>query len=103
MSKENTLPLRLVPVVVWLYLILTHATSAFSLPLTHQRSSSRLQHPGYSPSASAFSLPVITTIPDLTISEFNSWRTNLRKQYNFIRFKILERYIKLENRNYIID
>jgi hypothetical protein len=29
--------------------------------------------------------------------------TNLRKQSNFIWFKILERYIKLENINYIID
>jgi hypothetical protein len=53
---------------------------------------------GYNPLALAFSLPVSTTI-----SEFNSWITNLRKQSNFIRFKILECYIKLENRNYIID
>jgi hypothetical protein len=50
---------------------------------------------------SAFSLPVSNTISDLTILEFNSWTTNLRKQSNFIRFKILEPYIKLENRNYI--
>jgi hypothetical protein len=90
--------LRLVPLVVRLYLTLAHTTSAFSLPLTHYGSSSRLQLPGYNPSASTFSLPVSTTI-----SEFNSWTTNLRKQSNFIRFKILEWYIKLENRNYIID
>jgi hypothetical protein len=31
-------------VVAMLYLNLTHATSAFSLPLAHQRSNSRLQH-----------------------------------------------------------
>jgi hypothetical protein len=74
-----------------------------SLSLTHYGSSSRLQLLGYSPSISAFSLPVSTTIPDLTILEFNSWTTNLRKKSNFIRFKILERYKKLENRNYIID
>jgi hypothetical protein len=35
--------IRLVPVVVWLYLTLTHAMSAFSLPLTHYGSSSSLQ------------------------------------------------------------
>jgi hypothetical protein len=90
-------------VVALLYLNLTHATSAFSLPLTHYGSSNRLHLPGYTPSASAFSLQVSTTIPDLTILEFNLCPTNLRKQSNFIRFKILERYIKLENRNYIID
>jgi hypothetical protein len=32
-------------VVVSLYLNLAHTTSAFSFPLAHQRSSSRLQHP----------------------------------------------------------
>jgi hypothetical protein len=37
-----SIPLRLIPVVVSLYLNLTHPTSAFSL--THQCSSSRLQH-----------------------------------------------------------
>jgi hypothetical protein len=36
-------------------------------------------------------------------SEFNLWIMNFKKQYKFIQFKILERYIKLENRNYIID
>jgi hypothetical protein len=77
--------------------------SAFSLSLTQHGSSSRLQHPGYNPSASAFSLSVSTTILDLTILEFNLWTTNLRKKSNFIKFKILERYIKLETRNYIID
>jgi hypothetical protein len=41
--------------------------SFFSLshPLAFQ-----LQHPGYNPSASAFSLPFSTTISDLTILEF---------------------------------
>jgi hypothetical protein len=34
---------------------------------------------GYSPSASVFSLSVSTSIPDLTISEFISWTTNLKK------------------------
>jgi hypothetical protein len=58
---------------------------------------------GYSLLASAFSLSVSTIIPDLIISKFNSWITNLRKQSNFVRFKILERYIKLKNRNYIIN
>jgi hypothetical protein len=95
--------IRLVPVVVWLYLTAVHTMPAFSLSLAHQHSSSRLQHPDYSPLASALSFIVSTTILDLTISKFNSWTTNLRKQYNFIRFKILERYIKLKNRNYIID
>jgi hypothetical protein len=72
-------------VVVWLYLTFVHVTSVFSFPLgypnllgnkrlgcglAHQRSSSRLQHSGYSPSASAFSLLIITTIPDFTILEF---------------------------------
>jgi hypothetical protein len=76
---------KLVLVVVWLYLTLIRTTSAFSLPLAHYGSNSRLQLPDYSPSASAFSLPVSTTI-----LEFNSWTTNLRKQSNFIRFKILE-------------
>jgi hypothetical protein len=52
---------------------------------------------------SAFSLPISTTIPDLTISEFILWTMNLRKHTNFIRLQILKRYIKLENRNYIID
>jgi hypothetical protein len=94
---------RLVPLIIWSYLTLTHVTPGFSLPLIHQCSSNRLQHPGYILSVSVFSLSVSTTIPDLTILEFNSWTTNLRKQSNFIRFKILEQYIKLENRNYIID
>jgi hypothetical protein len=66
-------------------------------------SSNRLQFSGYRLSASAFSLTVSTIILDLIISEFNLWTTNLRKQSNFIRFKILELYKKLENRNYIID
>jgi hypothetical protein len=52
---------------------------------------------------SAFSLPISIIILDLTISKFISWTTNLRKHTNFIRFQILKRYIKLENRNYIID
>jgi hypothetical protein len=52
---------------------------------------------------SVLSLPISTTIPDLTISEFISWTTNLRKHTNFIRLQFLKRYIKLENRNYIID
>jgi hypothetical protein len=76
--------IRLVLVVIWLYLTLIYVTSAFSLLLAHYYFSSRLQLSGYSPSASAFSLPVSTTILDLTISEFNLWTTNLRKQYNFI-------------------
>jgi hypothetical protein len=67
-------------VVSGLYLILAHATSAFSLPLTHYGSSSRVQLSGYSPLALAFSLPVSTTILDLTISKFISRTTNLRKQ-----------------------
>jgi hypothetical protein len=71
---------RLVPVVVWLYLTLVHAMSAFSLSLAHQRSSSRLQHSSYNPSASAFSFPVSTTIPNLTILEFIFWTIKLRKQ-----------------------
>jgi hypothetical protein len=33
--------------IVWLYLTLAHAMSAFSLPLTHHGSSSRLQHPAH--------------------------------------------------------
>jgi hypothetical protein len=40
--------IRLVPVVGCLYLCLNHATSAFSFPLDHQCSSSRLQHPAHS-------------------------------------------------------
>jgi hypothetical protein len=76
--------IRLVLVVIWLYLTLIYVTSAFSLLLAHYYFSSRLQLSGYSSSASAFSLPVSTTISDLTISEFNLWTTNLRKQYNFI-------------------
>jgi hypothetical protein len=63
-----------------MYLTLAHAMLAFSLSLTLQRSSSRLQHPGYSPSASAFSLRVSITIPDLTILEFIFCTTKLRKQ-----------------------
>jgi hypothetical protein len=61
----------LVPVVVWLYLTFAHVTPAFSQPLAYYGSSSRLQYSGYSPSTSAFSLSVSTTIPALTISEFN--------------------------------
>jgi hypothetical protein len=77
---KATLRIRLVPVVVCLYLTLTHATSVFSPPLVQHNSTSRLQHPGYNPSASTISLLVSTTITDLTISEF-IWRTmNLRKQ-----------------------
>jgi hypothetical protein len=70
----------MVPVVTWLYLTLAHAMLAFSLLLAHQLSSSRLQHPCYIPSASAFSLPVSTTISDLTFLEFIFWTTKLRKQ-----------------------
>jgi hypothetical protein len=40
--------IRLVLVVTWLYLLLAHATSAFSLPLAHHGSSSRLQLPAHS-------------------------------------------------------
>jgi hypothetical protein len=39
--------IRLVPVVIWLYLTLAHATLAFSLPLIHYVSSSRLQLPAH--------------------------------------------------------
>jgi hypothetical protein len=60
-----------------MYLTLAHVSF---LPLAHQRSSSRLHHPAYSPSASAFSLLVSTTIPDLTILEFMFWTTKFRKQ-----------------------
>jgi hypothetical protein len=74
------LSIRLVFVVVGLYLILIHAMSVFSLPLTHYGFSSRLQLSGYSQLASAFSLPVSIIILNLTISEFISWTTNLRKQ-----------------------
>jgi hypothetical protein len=67
---ENSNPVRLVSVVVRLYLNLTHITSAFSFPLTHERSSSRLQRiQPTSTSASvisAFFVPVSTTILDLT-------------------------------------
>jgi hypothetical protein len=44
----NSGGLRLVLVVAKLYLNLTHAASTFSLLLTHQRSSSRLQHLAHS-------------------------------------------------------
>jgi hypothetical protein len=74
LAESAALPIRLVPVVVWLYLTLVHVTSALSLPLTHQRSSSKLQHSGYSPSTSAFSLLISTTIPDFTILEFIFWQ-----------------------------
>jgi hypothetical protein len=66
--------------IVWLYLTLVHITSAFSLFIVMHGSSSMLQHPGYSRSVSVFSLTVNTTISDLTISEFISRTTNLRKQ-----------------------
>jgi hypothetical protein len=69
-KKERGVTVRLVPVIVCLYLTLIHATSVFSIPLAHQRYSSMLQHPGYSPSVSAFSLTVSTTILDLIIFEF---------------------------------
>jgi hypothetical protein len=36
-------PIRLVPVVVWLYLTLVYVTTAFSLHLDHHGYSSRLQ------------------------------------------------------------
>jgi hypothetical protein len=72
--------IRLVPVVTGLYLTLIHTTSAFSLALADYGFSSRLQLSDYSPSTSTFSLPVSTTIPDLTISKFILWITNLRKQ-----------------------
>jgi hypothetical protein len=42
------LPLRLVSVVASLYLATVHTTSAFSPPLVHQRSSSRLQYLAHS-------------------------------------------------------
>jgi hypothetical protein len=38
-----------------------------------------------------------------TISEFILWITNLRKRTNFIQLQILKQYIKLEDRNFIID
>jgi hypothetical protein len=38
----------------------------------------------------AFPLQVSTTIPNLTISEFISWTTNLRKHTNFIQLQILK-------------
>jgi hypothetical protein len=47
-----------------------HVMSAFCLPLAHLRCSSRLRHPGYSSSASAFSLPIDTIISDFTILKF---------------------------------
>jgi hypothetical protein len=52
---------------------------------------------------SVFSLPVSTTIPDLTISEFISWTTNLRKQ---IELRLQTHYIIIKitthtNSNYI--
>jgi hypothetical protein len=43
-------------------------------------------------SASVFSLPINTTISDLTILEFISWTMNLRKHTNFIRLQNLNRY-----------
>jgi hypothetical protein len=50
-------------------------------PTTVPAAGCTFQPTGTSVSAtSAFSLLVSTTIPDLTISEFNSWTTNLRKQ-----------------------
>jgi hypothetical protein len=55
--------------------LMSHQFSLFLSP-----TSSRLEHPDYSSSASDFSLPVSTLIPDLTILEFISWTTNLRKQ-----------------------
>jgi cation transporter-like permease len=80
---------RLISVVDWLYFILTHVTSAFSLSLVHYGFSSRLQHLGYSPSASVFSLPVNTTISDLIILEFIFWTTKLRKQlYKNVKYDI---------------
>jgi hypothetical protein len=54
--------------------------AAFSLPFSHQRFNNMLHYPSYSSSASAFSLLVSTLISDLTILEFISWTTNLRKQ-----------------------
>jgi hypothetical protein len=81
-DKDNIIweAFRLAPVVAGLYITLAHTTSAFSLPLNHYGSSSRLQLLGYSSSISVFSLSVSTTIPDLTISEFISQTMNLRKQ-----------------------
>jgi hypothetical protein len=76
--------IRLVPVVVWLYLILAHAMSAFSLPLVHHDSNNRLQHPAHihiSIRHIRLSIAVSTTIPDLTILEFIFWTIKLRKQW----------------------
>jgi hypothetical protein len=56
-----------------------HVKSAFSLPLTHQRSSNMLQHPAYNPSASVFSFLISTTVPGFNILEFIFWTTNLTK------------------------
>jgi hypothetical protein len=56
--------LRLVSVVVKLYLNSVHAMSAFSIPLTHQRSSSRLRH------------LVHTYISLLSISQHHHFRLN---------------------------
>jgi hypothetical protein len=47
---------------------------------------------------SAFSLPVSTTIPNLTISDNEFWKT-----YELYSVANLETYRKLINRNYIID
>jgi hypothetical protein len=56
--------IRLVPVVIWLYLTFVHAASVFSLPIS-------------------------TTITDLTILEFIFWTTKLRKQlYKNLKYDI---------------
>jgi hypothetical protein len=47
-TGHETCSFRLVSVVTWLYLTLTHTTSAFFIPLTQHGSSSRLQHPTHS-------------------------------------------------------
>jgi hypothetical protein len=102
-DRNKAIRVSAVSLAGFCYPTLAYITSAFFLYLIHYGSSNRLQFSGYRLSASAFSLTVSTIILDLIISEFNLWTTNLRKQSNFIRFKILELYKKLENRNYIID
>jgi hypothetical protein len=86
--------IRLVLVVACLYLNLNHSMSNISLPLDHQHSSSSLQHLAHSHISishiSLLSLPVSTTIPGLTISEFILWTINLRKHTNFIRLQIFK-------------
>jgi hypothetical protein len=72
----NSKDVSLISMVVRLYLILVYVTLAFSPPLTQHGSNSRLQHPGYSPLVSTFSLSISITIPKLTILEFILRTTN---------------------------